>query len=73
MNDGSIVPTSDALVRRVAGAILLLVAIGALIVLPWLDSKASFPAIWILMAALPGGLGAAGVRLLIWPMGRPRS
>jgi hypothetical protein len=66
-------PTSDRLVRRVAGAILLLIAIGALFALPELDATGSFHYIGILIAGLAAGLGAGGLRLLIWPMGRRRS
>lgn len=72
MNDGSMVPKSDPVTRRVVGALLLLVTIGLLAVLSRIDGNGSFPYIAILAAALAGGLGAGGLRLLIWPMGRRR-
>jgi hypothetical protein len=66
------VPKSDPVTRRVVGVMLLLVAIGLLVVLSRIEGSASFPYIAILAAALAGGLGAGGLRLLIWPMGRRR-
>jgi len=72
VNDGSMVPKSDPVTRRVVGALLLLVTIGLLAVLSRIDGNGSFPYIAILAAALAGGLGAGGLRLLIWPMGRRR-
>jgi hypothetical protein len=67
------IPKSDPATRRVVGAILLLVAIGLLVVLSRIEGNASFPYIAILAAGLAGGLGAGGLRLLIWPMGRHQS
>ena len=71
MNDGRSVALSDPVVRRVAGAILLVAAVGVLLVftLATGGGSLSWPA-EILTAALAGGLGAAGLRLLVRPAGR---
>ena len=62
---------SDPVVRRVAGAVLLLAAVGVMLVFDYVvgDGPIPMPA-GALTVALAGGLGAVGLLLLLRPTGR---
>lgn len=71
MTDGPGPKPVDPFARRVAGAFLLLVAVGILLVVGPFRMGESVP-VTLLAVAVAGGLGAGGLNLLVWPEGRRR-
>ena len=64
----------DPLVRRVAGLLLVIGAVGLLMLLSWVIGEGPIPMPGaILIGAAAAGLGAGGLNLLLWPLGRRRS
>jgi hypothetical protein len=73
MTEPEAAPLEDPVVRRVLGLVLLILAMTIAVAGAWLMGHGEVaPAVMVLIVGPAGGLGGAGVSLLLWPMGRQR-